>query len=160
VLRFVAGVRGERQGAVTKAQIQAWFSGTPGEFVNAALLDAIIKDELRVGRTSLVRRTNSRSVYELTDIGRAALRATNGNGNREQPNIALGLRLILEAAEKVEEYTGSPYTRPGRGIARTRQVDARWAAAAWIRSLPEGMTQEEAAARLAELVVPPRKDPT
>lgn len=48
------------------------------------------------------------------------------------PNIALGLRLILEAADQVKGYT-----RPGRGIARARQVEAARGAGDWIRTLPE-----------------------
>ena len=52
-------------------------------------------------------------------------------------NVALGLRLLLEAAEQVEGYT-----RPGRGIARARQMEAVSEAAGWIRSLPKVVTSE------------------
>lgn len=75
ILRFVFGIRSEREGGVTRKQILAWFYGTPADFVEAAILDAVTRDEVNVCRTALVRRANARYVYEITDKGREALKA-------------------------------------------------------------------------------------
>jgi len=132
IVRFVGGVRGERKGEVTQKQIFAWFFGTPRDAVNRGILDAIAENEIEAGARGP---RGGSTVFWITDKGRAALRATKGT---RKANLALGLRLILEAAETVEGYT-----RPGRGIARARQVEAFSAAAEWIRSLPETLADEE-----------------
>lgn len=75
VLRFVRGYRGERKNEVTRKQILDWFKGTPSEFVEDAILDAVTRDELRPCRAALVQRSNSKTVYEITDKGREALKA-------------------------------------------------------------------------------------
>jgi len=80
ILHFVRGIRGERKREVTRKQILTWFRGTPTDFVEAAILDAVTDDLLNCCRTTLVRRSNERYVYELTEKGRRAV------DNRDAPS--------------------------------------------------------------------------
>jgi len=86
ILRFVGGIRGERKNEVTKKQILAWFRATPPDFVDEAIWDALREDEIDVRRTALLnRRANGRSVYELTDKGRAVLAARSSDDGDRHP---------------------------------------------------------------------------
>ena len=76
LLRFVHGIRKPRENPVTKKQILAWFHGTPRDFVEQAIRAAITLDEIMVYRTGLVRRTDQRYAYEVTDAGRMAVTST------------------------------------------------------------------------------------
>ena len=68
IVDYVRGVRGERQKAVTEAQIIAWFRGTPPGFVRARLAE-VCGEEIRCCLASLGGariRHNAQYVYEVT----------------------------------------------------------------------------------------------
>ena len=69
IVRFVRGIRGPRQDGVTRKQILAWFSGTPEEFVQKGVTEAVLDGKIRCCRRSLGsnRRSNGAHDYVVDD---------------------------------------------------------------------------------------------
>jgi hypothetical protein len=69
IVRFVRGIRGERENPVTERQIVQWFQGTDAAFVRSVLADMVATGELRVCQRSLGsgRLANGAYVYELEE---------------------------------------------------------------------------------------------
>ena len=60
VLRFVRGIRGPRRNPVTRTQIGAWLARTPGEAVDAALVDLIAEGKVGAEPLSLRSRNSAK----------------------------------------------------------------------------------------------------
>lgn len=71
IVAFAKGIRGERANGVSKKQILRWFSGTPADFIERAIWEAIANGKLDCfpkSRTS-GRRHNGAYVYIATKTG-------------------------------------------------------------------------------------------
>lgn len=64
VTRFVAGIRGPRRGGVSRKQILTWFSGTPEEFVEKAILEAVTESKIRCCMRSLGSNSRANGAHE------------------------------------------------------------------------------------------------
>ena len=67
IVRFVGGIKGERENPVTDRQINKWFRSTPDNFIDDQLFAVCIDGRVRACRRSMSsgRRWNGVSVYEL-----------------------------------------------------------------------------------------------
>ena len=65
IVKFVRGINGQRQTAVTAKQIERWVRFTPQEFVSKCLTDLVSEGRVRMCQKSLSsgRRSNGSYVY-------------------------------------------------------------------------------------------------
>lgn len=69
IVRFVRGIRGARECAVTQEQIVAWFRATDAACVRRCILDLVVDDVITIQRSSLRSPMphNTRYTYAVVD---------------------------------------------------------------------------------------------